>query len=174
MEATPARSRREQAGYDEDALDRLGDRIADRLAVRLGGLIPEEPEALVDAAEIARIYGRARSWVYQHARELGAVRLGGGPRPRLGFSPGRVAAALASAQRVEPPEPATPSKPRCRRIHECARAPRCFPCGYATDRFGDDAAGVRAAPRGERRTVTDRLLTRDYLCRSTPWPRWRT
>ena len=33
---------------------------------------------LVDAAEIARRFGIERSWVYSHAIELGAVKLGGG------------------------------------------------------------------------------------------------
>ena len=80
---------RDPADYDDDALDRLADRIADRLAARLGGLTPAHapPEPLVDAAEIARLHGKTRSWVYEHAGELGAVRLGSGPRPRLGFSP---------------------------------------------------------------------------------------
>jgi hypothetical protein len=77
--------------YDDAALDRLADLLVDRLAARLGGLMPERVEPLVDAVEIARLFGRTRSWVYEHAGELGAVRLGSGPRPRLGFSPARVA-----------------------------------------------------------------------------------
>jgi hypothetical protein len=81
-------------GYEDEALDRLAEEVARRLAARLGGLMPGQTEALVDAAEIARIYGKTRSWVYEHAGELGAVRLGNGPRPRLAFSPGRVAASL--------------------------------------------------------------------------------
>ena len=77
--------------YDDDALDRLADLLAERLAVRLSGLAPARGEPLVDAAEIARLHGKTRSWVYEHAGELGAVRLGSGRRPRLGFSPVRVA-----------------------------------------------------------------------------------
>ena len=42
---------------------------------------------LVDAAELARRLGIERSWVYSHAIELGAVRLGGGAKPRLRFDP---------------------------------------------------------------------------------------
>jgi hypothetical protein len=34
--------------------------------------------------------GRTRRWVYEHAGVLGAVPLGGGERPRLGFHPARV------------------------------------------------------------------------------------
>ena len=54
---------RDPAGYDDDALDRLADLIADRLAARLGGLTPpDRPEPLVDAAEIARLHVKTRSW----------------------------------------------------------------------------------------------------------------
>jgi len=42
---------------------------------------------LVDAAELARRFGIERSWVYSHAVELGAVKLGGGAKPRLRFDP---------------------------------------------------------------------------------------
>lgn len=59
--------------------------------------MPERVEPLVDAVEIARLLGKTRSWVYEHAGELGAVRLGSGPRPRLGFSPTRVAAHFEQA-----------------------------------------------------------------------------
>jgi hypothetical protein len=56
--------------------------------------MPEQSEPHVNAAEIALLHGKTRWWVYEHAGELGAVRLGSGPRPRLGFSPARVAVAL--------------------------------------------------------------------------------
>jgi hypothetical protein len=90
--------------YDKAALDRLADLIADRLAARLGSLPagPGRAEPLVDAAEIARLHGKTRSWVYEHAGELGAVRLGSGPRPRLGFSPARVAERLELVDRPAP------------------------------------------------------------------------
>ena len=42
---------------------------------------------LVDAAELARRFGIERSWVYTHAIELGAVKLGNGAKPRLRFDP---------------------------------------------------------------------------------------
>jgi len=42
---------------------------------------------LVDAAELARRLGIERSWVYTHAIELGAVKLGSGRKPRLRFDP---------------------------------------------------------------------------------------
>jgi hypothetical protein len=93
----------------------LADQIADRLVVRLAGVIPERPEPLVDAAQIARMCGKTRWWVYEHAGELGAVRLGSGRRPRLGFSPARVAAALGKVNDPVPlrlPEIAKPRRVR--------------------------------------------------------------
>jgi hypothetical protein len=106
---------RDKSAFGDDAIDRLADEIANRLATRLGGLVPARPELLVDASEIARIYGKTRSWVYQHSGELGAIRLGSGPRPRLGFSPARVAQTLAATKAVEEPERAPPSRPRRKR-----------------------------------------------------------
>ncbi len=105
---------RDPADYDDDALDRLAELIADRVAARLGGLTPgrAQPEPLVDAAEIARLHGKTRSWVYEHAGELGAVRLGSGPRPRLAFSPARVAERL---EKVDKPTAASLPKTSQRR-----------------------------------------------------------
>jgi hypothetical protein len=40
---------------------------------------------LVDAASVAALFGVDRGWVYEHAEQLGAVRLGDGARPRLRF-----------------------------------------------------------------------------------------
>ena len=88
---------RDPAEYDDDALERLADLLAERLALRLGGPTPVWAEPLVDAAAIARLHGKTRSWVYEHAGELGAVRFGSGPRPRLAFSPIRVAEQLESS-----------------------------------------------------------------------------
>jgi hypothetical protein len=37
---------------------------------------PEAPTGLVDAGQLARQLGLTRAWVYQHAAELGAIRVG--------------------------------------------------------------------------------------------------
>jgi len=110
----------EPADYDDDALDRLADLLADRLAARLAARTFTQSEPLVDAAEIARLHGKTRSWVYEHAGELGAVRLGSGPRPRLGFSPVRVARLLEKVD--EPTTPMLPEPtPRRRRRQRAGR-----------------------------------------------------
>ena len=83
--------------------ERLAQLMTDRLAERLGGSTPEQHEGLVDASEIARMTGRSRWWVYEHAAELGAVRLGAGSRPRLGFWPSRVDEYLQAAAQLRQP-----------------------------------------------------------------------
>jgi len=80
-----------------DDLDRLADLVVDRLAARLDGT--REPTGqLVDAAEIARRFGVSAEWVRTHSIELGAVRLGDGPRPRLRFDVTEVAEALGARE----------------------------------------------------------------------------
>lgn len=124
--ASTAASLEGGADYDDAALDRLADLLADRLAERLGGLMPGQDEPLVDAAEIARLHGKSRSWVYEHAGELGAVRLGSGPRPRLGFSRARVAEGLERVEKPATPSPPEPPQPR-RRRQRAGRTPTGAP-----------------------------------------------
>jgi hypothetical protein len=69
---------------------RLDAQTVEAIARRVVGLLREQerwPGELIDAAELARRLGVDRSWVYTHAIELGAVKLGRGPRPRLRFDP---------------------------------------------------------------------------------------
>lgn len=56
---------------------------------------PPEPR-LLDAAEVAERFGVSPEWVRDHADDLGAVRLGDGPRPRLRFDPDAVRSALSA------------------------------------------------------------------------------
>ena len=70
----------------------------------------EPPAELIDAAELARRLGIARSTVYANARRFGAIRLGDGPRAPLRFD---YAAVLAGLPRVgqQPVEILVPSSP---------------------------------------------------------------
>ena len=72
---------------------------------------------LVDAAELARILGVERDWVYARAARLGAVRLGDGPKARLRFDIDRVRATLAPAGPGR--QPPTDEPPR--RLHARSR-----------------------------------------------------
>lgn len=71
--------------------DRLSDAIVERVveAIRAEGITPQTPAATawLDAQEVAHRLGVSREWVYEHADELGASRIGTGPRPRLRFPP---------------------------------------------------------------------------------------
>lgn len=121
------RERFEQALAEAEFVDRVADLVADRVVERLapylgaGGPI----EGLVDASEVARLAGRTRRWVYEHAGDLGAVPLGVGPRPRLGFHPARVREYLSrDVGRPEPrraPQYATPRQRKPRPLSQTAR-----------------------------------------------------
>jgi hypothetical protein len=70
--------------------ERLQPADVDAIASRVVELLREETSpratpALVDAATVARALGVSRATVYEHARRLGALRLGDGPRGRLRF-----------------------------------------------------------------------------------------
>jgi DNA-binding GntR family transcriptional regulator len=56
---------------------------------------------LVDANEIARRFGVSRAFIYEHAEELGALRLGPGPGARLRFDPAEVGRLLEGRANVE-------------------------------------------------------------------------
>jgi hypothetical protein len=62
------------------------------------------PAQLLSATEVAKALGVERSWVYEHAIELGAIRIGDGPRPRLRFD-------LDTVQRLVSAAHAAPSAP---------------------------------------------------------------
>lgn len=66
-------------------LDALADLVAERVVARLTAGPPAAAAALVDAATLAAELGVTRGYVYANADDLGAVRLGDGPRARLRF-----------------------------------------------------------------------------------------
>jgi hypothetical protein len=76
----------EFAQLDDQVLDQLADAIAERLARRLPELLGDQPDEWVDVHEVARRLGVSEDWVYAHDDELGAVRLGNGPKARLRFN----------------------------------------------------------------------------------------
>jgi hypothetical protein len=71
--------------------------------------------ACLTVSQVAARYRVSRSWVYARQRELGAMRLGQGPRARLRFDPKVVAEAIAAFEGSRrPPEPPV-AAPRGRR-----------------------------------------------------------
>jgi hypothetical protein len=86
---------------DPQTTETIARRVVEMLEKR--GLQSRE---LVDAAELARQLGIERSWVYSHAIELGAVKLGGGAKPRLRFDPevaARVLQRVGDGLAADPP-----------------------------------------------------------------------
>ncbi|MFZ0974640.1 MAG: hypothetical protein WAN22_20595 [Solirubrobacteraceae bacterium] len=70
----------------EEIAERLSGAIVARVVevLREEGLSPRPSEATawLHAQEVAQRLGVSREWVYEHADELGALRIGSGPRPR--------------------------------------------------------------------------------------------
>jgi hypothetical protein len=77
-------------GLEERIAESIAARVIEIVRRELGGEQPARGE-WIDAAEVARRTGFSRNWVYENAGRLGAVRFGGGRRPRLRFDPQRVA-----------------------------------------------------------------------------------
>ena len=61
-----------------------------------------ESEQLIDAAEAARRLCVSRATIYAKANELGAMRLGHGPKARLRFDPRRIRDALSTMPAADP------------------------------------------------------------------------
>ena len=79
---------------DPTLIDELTDRLSDAIAERVVAALMDQSiqqarttMALLDAQAVAQQLGVSRDWVYEHADELGASRIGSGPRPRLRFPP---------------------------------------------------------------------------------------
>ncbi len=82
-----------RAAFAELSPDAI-EQIAHRVAQMLREDTPPPPSRLVDAEQLARHYRLSRTWVYEHADSLGAIRLGTGPRARLRFDLAEVARTL--------------------------------------------------------------------------------
>lgn len=76
-------------------------------------IVRSEPatDGLLTARQVAARFNVDRGWVYAHAGELGVVRLGDGPRPRLRFDPALVAQRLVSRP-ASTAAPRFPDRPR--------------------------------------------------------------
>ena len=100
---------------DPAVIEEIVKRVSDAVVTRVVEVLSEErrsprarqPMPWLDAQEVARQLGVSRDWVYEHANELGASRVGAGPRPRLRFPPDAVDSRRskpAPSPTSEPPE----------------------------------------------------------------------
>jgi hypothetical protein len=94
-----------KAVLEVTALGELAEAVAARVVELLEHQERRSARGLATAADVAEQLGVHKSWVYAHADELGAIRLGEGEKARLRFDPERVARAVG----------ATPSEPDGRR-----------------------------------------------------------
>ena len=66
----------------------IAEAVADVLAER--GLVvyagPNGSARVLSAREVSKLLGRSAPWLYAHATELGAIRMGNGPKARIGFN----------------------------------------------------------------------------------------
>jgi hypothetical protein len=95
---------------DAASVDALAHRVAELLTTSPPVRESEQPTPLLTAAEVSRWWGVDRGWIYQHAQQLGAVRLGSGKRPRLRFDADRVAQALGARRQNSSDEGRSPRK----------------------------------------------------------------
>jgi hypothetical protein len=90
----PADSGPERAVPDAGSGVRLDADSIDAIAQRVAAILQSEPlptrEQLMTATDVAARFGVSRTWVYDNAERLGAIRLGTGSRARLRFDPNRV------------------------------------------------------------------------------------
>lgn len=144
-------------GTGEPRLDaELIEAIARRVVELLEGAdagSPREPR-YVDAATLAHELKVERDWVYANARQLGAIRLGDGPRGRLRFDRELVAERLAEAKAG--PGRKSPRVPRRakRRTRESLRPKRLPPGGGVESKQGQRRAGVLPPARSPKRHQT--------------------
>lgn len=99
----------------EDAVEAIAQRVVELLST---ARVVSGADAghLVDVADVARKYDVSPSWVYDHADELGVIRLGTGAKPRLRFDLDKVSQAMPSCSTSRRSgSPASPSaKPTSR------------------------------------------------------------
>jgi hypothetical protein len=88
----------------------LDPRFVDAVARRVAEIL--DSDASLTVAEVAARYRVSRSWVYAHQRELGALRLGAGPRARLRFDPKIVADAIAGFEAERENDASAPNQRR--------------------------------------------------------------
>jgi hypothetical protein len=91
--------------HPED-VEAIASQVADRL-------LAQPPGRLVDTATLAEVLGVSPGFVRAHAEELGAVRIGDGPKARLRFDVERARTALSTASSRRPSQ--APSTAGCSR-----------------------------------------------------------
>jgi hypothetical protein len=120
----------------------LSPETIDAIAHRVVELLQEgnpQPNKLLTAAELAQRFGVSRYWVYEHANQLGAIRLGEGNRGRLRFDMQVAADAMNTRTRPATAQPTPAPKRRPGRPRK--QPPSSIPL---LPYLGDDGKWVRS------------------------------
>ena len=80
-------------------VEAISARVVELLAERVRDL--QYPASLIDVRELARRTRLSRTWIYEHASQLGAIRFGEGPKARLRFNPERSRLCSSASLRSE-------------------------------------------------------------------------
>lgn len=79
-----------------DVIEQIAHRVADLLTQR--DQRPTDSGAMLTVNQLAIRLNVTRAWIYEHAAELGGIRLGNGPKARLRFDPDTAIQALRRHQ----------------------------------------------------------------------------
>jgi hypothetical protein len=108
-----ARARHAAAELTPQAIEQIAQRVAQLLHEHHDTHPRPAPPRLLDATQLARHLGVTRTWVYEHAQQLGAIRLGTGTKARLRFDLDTATKALGEHQHTPPiPAGGPPVAPR--------------------------------------------------------------
>jgi hypothetical protein len=122
---------------------KLGPEAVEKIARRVVELLEQrglQQRELVDATELAKRFGIERSWVYSHAIELGAVKLGNGTKPRLRFDPEVAARVLRKVGEESAADPPTRSGERAGQPRRSEGRVRLLPINKSTESEPPSAA----------------------------------
>ncbi len=104
------RLRHAAAELTPHAIEQIAQRVAQLLHERSD--TSSQPAQLLDAAQLATHLGVTRTWVYEHAHQLGAIRLGTGTKARLRFDLDTATNAIERLQEKPSPDPMKSESPR--------------------------------------------------------------
>lgn len=134
---------------DADLVEAIAQRVVELLR---GGGQPASETRYVDAATLAAYLKVERDWVYTHAHQLGAIRLGDGPRSRLRFDREVVSERLAGADpRSWRPPRRTPRRASPQRNGSRLTSKRSPPAARVDSKKIRRRAGVRAPASSPKR-----------------------
>jgi hypothetical protein len=106
------RLRHAAAELTPHTIEQIAQRVAQLLHER-GETGPRPaPARLLDATQLATHLGVTRTWVYEHAHQLGAIRLGTGTKARLRFDLDTATTAIERLHDKPPTDTAASEAPR--------------------------------------------------------------